>query len=361
MKIAIFHNFLDNIGGAEKTDLLIARELGADIYTTNIDAKKIQAMGFSTDRIFSIGKVPTNAPWRQDATSWHFSRLNLSNRYGTYIIAGDWALSGALHNHPNLWYVYSPSRELWDLYKYTREALVPWYGRTFFDLWVRHHRARSLRILPSVDTIIATSHTVQKRIKKYLGKESSILYPPIDTKIYTHGEDGGYWLSVNRLITHKRVDMQVRAFAQMPQEKLIIVGSYEDSRHFDRYARYIHSITPANVEVRSWVADAELRSFYAHCRGFITTSLEEDFGLTPLEAMASGKPVIAPNEGGYTETVLDGKTGMLIENITVEKLRHAIQTLGARTSSYRQTCEDRARQFDIHIFTTKLKEHLMQV
>ena len=358
MKIAIFHNFLDNIGGAEKTDLLIARELGADIYTTNIDAEKIRAMGFSTTNIFSIGKVPINAPWRQDATSWRFSRLNLGKKYDAYIIAGDWALSGARHNHPNLWYVYSPSREIWDLYEYTRKNLVPWYGRFIFDLWVHYHRQRNLRLLHSVDKIIATSQTVQGRIKKYLGKESPVLYPPIDTKTYRHGEDYGYWLSVNRLITHKRVEMQVQAFSQMPQEKLIIVGSYEKSRHFDRYARYVHSITPPNVEIRSWVSDDKLRDLYAHCRGVITTSLNEDFGLTPLEAMASGKPVIAPYEGGYKETVLPSRTGLLIESINSDKLKHTIQTFMAETSSYRSACEARAQQFDIQTFIIKLKEVL---
>src|SRR5574344_1166340 len=116
MKIAIFHNYMDNIGGAEFVDLILARELGADIYTTNIDKEKIQKMGFKTDNIFSIGKIPINAPWRQEAAYWLFRKLDLGKKYDFYIIGGDWAMPGALHNKPNLWYVYSPKREIWDLY-----------------------------------------------------------------------------------------------------------------------------------------------------------------------------------------------------------------------------------------------------
>ena len=111
MKIAIFHNFLDNIGGAEIVTLTLARELNADVYTTNIDYDKIKKMGFENIVIKSIGKIPINAPFRQQMALWRFRRLKLKN-YDFYIIAGDWAISGAVNNKPNLWYVHSPIREI---------------------------------------------------------------------------------------------------------------------------------------------------------------------------------------------------------------------------------------------------------
>ena len=89
MKIAIFHNFLDNIGGAEMVSLILARELKADIYTTNIDKEKIKKMGFSNINIFSIGKVPLNAPFRQQSALLRFRFLNLKNKYDFFIISGD--------------------------------------------------------------------------------------------------------------------------------------------------------------------------------------------------------------------------------------------------------------------------------
>ncbi|MCX6760303.1 MAG: glycosyltransferase family 4 protein, partial [Candidatus Nealsonbacteria bacterium] len=142
MKIAIFHNYLDNIGGAEIVGLTLAKELNADIYTTNIDKEKIINMGFEDvlPRMFSIGKVPINAPFKQQISLWKFRKLDLKNKYDFYIIDGDWAMSGAINNRPNLWYVHSPIREIWDLYKYTRQNMVPWILRPVFDVWVLYSR-----------------------------------------------------------------------------------------------------------------------------------------------------------------------------------------------------------------------------
>jgi len=80
--------------------------------------------------------VPINAPFRQQLALWRFRRLNLGRKYNFYIIGGDWAVSGAVNHRPNLWYVHSPVREMWDLYKYTRKNMVVWHKRLFFDIWV---------------------------------------------------------------------------------------------------------------------------------------------------------------------------------------------------------------------------------
>lgn len=356
MKIAIFHNFLDNIGGAELVDLILARELNADIYTTNIDKEKIEKMGFKTDNIFSIGRIPINAPLKQEMAYWKFRKLNLGNKYDFYIIAGDWAMSGAVHNKPNLWYVYSPIREIWDLYKYTRNNMVSWYARPIFDVWVLLRRAVNNWDIKKVDKIISTSTNVQQRVKKYLKTESEIIYPPIETSKYYYQKNGDYWLSVNRLITHKRVDIQMKAFSKIQNEKLIIVGSYEQSRHFKAYASYIEKIKPNNVEILNWVDNKKLLELYANCKGFITTAKDEDFGLTPLEAMASGKPVIASNEGGYKETIINGTTGKLIDDINSDKLILAIKEIGKNPEKYKKACEQQAKKFDTKIFIEKIKK-----
>ncbi|MBA7716002.1 hypothetical protein ES703_125061 [subsurface metagenome] len=101
-KIAIFHNYIDNIGGAERVGLTLSRELKADFYTTNIDKEKIKKMGFSDIKLKSIGKVPINPPFRNQEALWKFRRLNLENKYDFYIIDGDWAMSGAIITHPNI-------------------------------------------------------------------------------------------------------------------------------------------------------------------------------------------------------------------------------------------------------------------
>ena len=168
MKIAIFHNYLDNIGGAELVDLQMARELNADIYTTNINKEKIEKMGFNTSNIFSIGKIPINAPFKTgQAAYWKFRNLNLGKKYDFYIIAGDWAMSGARHNKPNLWYVYSPIRELYDLNKYIREKIVPgvYLGNInkYLDAWVFYREIfQQARRQRHVQKIVCISENVNK-------------------------------------------------------------------------------------------------------------------------------------------------------------------------------------------------------
>jgi len=365
MKVAIFHNYMDNIGGAEMVDLILARELKADIYTTNISKEKIKKMGFTTNNIFSIGKIPINAPFKQEFAYWKFRNLNLKNKYDFYIIAGDWAMSGAVHNKPNLWYVYSPIREIYDLYHYIRENTVPTVylgslNKYIFDIWVIYRKFLNKKDLKHVQKIASISENVKKRVKKYLNRDSEIIYPPTEIKKYYYKKNGDFWLSVNRLIGHKRVDMQLKTFAKIPEEKLVIVGSYEKSKHFEAYAEYCHKIKPKNVKIMAWISEKKLINLYANCKGFLTTSVDEDFGMAPVEAMASGKPVIAPNEGGCKETIINGRTGILIDGINEDKLAEAIKKFGKKIEKnpgkYKKACQKQAKKFDTKIFIEKIEK-----
>lgn len=361
MRTAIFHNYMDNIGGAETVGLVLAKELDADIYTTNMDLSKVHKMGFRDLRIHSIGRVPLNAPFRQQLTLQRFRKLDLGDRYDNFIIAGDWAMSGAVNNKPNLWYVHSPIREIWDLYEFTRKNSVPWPLRPIFDIWVRYNRRLNLRNLSNVEKIAFNSRNTQERVRKYLGREGKVIYPPVATGDFHYKENEDFWLSVNRLIYHKRVDIQMRAFSRLPGERLIIVGCFEGSRHFRQYAKYIESIKPSNVEILTQMNREGMIDLYSRCKGFITTSKDEDFGITPVEAMASGKPVIAPREGGYRETIIDGVTGILIDDIDPQKLIDAIRSMGTEPESYREECVKHARQFDQSVFVGKIKEQLKEL
>lgn len=359
-KIAIFHNYLDNIGGAEFVDLTLARELNADIYTTNIDIEKIKKMGFEEilPRIFSIGNVPINAPFKQELSYWKFRMLNLSKKYDFFIIAGDWAMSAAVKNKPHIWYVYSPTREIWDLKDYTKKNLVTFWKKPFFDIWVFVRRIINRLDARNVQRAFSISKIVQQRLKKYLNIDSEVIYPPTETNNFKYLKNGDYWLSVNRLISHKRIELQLKAFAKLPKEKLIIVGSYEQSKHFLEYAEYCKKIKPNNVEIKSWVSKEELIDLYANCKGFITTSKDEDYGMNVVEAMASGKPVIAPAEGGYLETVVDSKTGLLIKDIDENKLLEAIVRIGQNPKQYKNACIEQAKKFDTRIFIEKIRNLL---
>lgn len=360
MKIAIFHNFLDNIGGAEMVTLTLARELDADIYTTNVDKAMIEKMGFGTENIFSIGSVPVNAPFRQQLTLLRFRFLRLEGCYDAHIIAGDWAVSGAVHNKPVLWYVHSPIREIWDLYSYVRGTLVSPLKRPLFDVWVWCNRAFNRRHVTHVGACVCNSENTRSRIKNYLNRDATVIFPPVDTRTFASSESKGYWLSVNRFNKQKRTAVQFEAFAQLPDEKLICVGSYEQSDHFLEEAERLRNLKPDNVEIKSWVPADELRKLYAHAKGFITTARDEDFGMTAVEAMAAGKPVIAPYEGGYKETVTEGVTGTFLDDVSPAALIASVQKLSPHAEEYREACIAHAQTFDTELFIQKIQALLQE-
>ncbi|MCK4919383.1 MAG: glycosyltransferase, partial [Candidatus Pacebacteria bacterium] len=125
---------------------------------------------------------------------------------------------------------------------------------------------------------------------------------------------------------------------------------------------YLEKIKPKNVNIINWISDKELKKLYSECKGLITTAKDEDFGMTPVEAMASGKPVIAANEGGYKETIINNKTGALIDNITVEKLTNTIkkinEELKLNPNKYKKDCQKRAKEFDTDNFIKNIKAQI---
>lgn len=356
MKTAIIHPFMDNIGGAEKLVLTLAKGLDAQIITTNIDKANISKMGFK-QCIKSIGRVPKNAPLRHQKAVWLFSRYK--GNYDYYIIAGDWALSAAINNKPNLWYVHSPTRELWDLYKHTRKNLVAPALRYIYDAWVQYNRHLQRKHARHAGVVLCNSQNTKKRLVKYLNIQAKVVHPPVDTQIFKFQSTGDYWLSVNRMIPHKRVELQIEAFRKLPQERLVIVGSFEHARQFTKYRQKIYARLPPNVTLLNHLNEKELAKLYANCRGFITTSKDEDFGMTAIEAMSAGKAVIAPNEGGYKESIIHKRTGLLIQP-KESMIINAIKKVNQDPEQYRQPCQERAQAFCVQAFIDKVTDAMQK-
>lgn len=181
-----------------------------------------------------------------------------------------------------------------------------------------------------------------------------VVYPPVDTAKFHYSGDDGFWLSVNRLFPEKRIELQLEAFAKMPGERLVIVGGSDRGDYSGSYARGIKEMRPPNVTLLSNISEDELYEYYGRCRGLIATSKDEPFGMNAVEAMASGKPVIAVREGGYVETVVDGSTGYLIDADS-SAIVHAVKEVSRDPLKYKDSCIGQGRKFDVSLFISKMK------
>jgi len=353
MRIAILHDYIGAIGGGEKLILTLARGLGADIITTDIDVDAINKMGFNDVNIISLGDTVKFAPLKQISASLKFALCDFSKDYDFFIFSGNWAHFASRRHKPNMWYCFTPARVFYDLYEtfLQRERFIK---RQLFKIWVAVHETISRKYAGDVEFIVTISKNSQKRIDKYYGRDSIIVYPAIDISKYGFKEYGDFCLSVNRLYPEKRIELQIEAFRQMPEEKLLIVGGFAKGDHASNYTSRITTNLPENVKIIGSVPEDELVELYAKCKCHITTALDEDFGVTPIEAMASGKPTIAVREGGYLETIIDGSTGILVK-ADEQEIITAVRSISRDPEIYRNECINRAKDFDIPLFIERMK------
>lgn len=349
MKIAIFHDYFGAVGGGEKTVLLLAKTLGADIITTDTDA--LSALNPEVP-VLSLDRTIKIPPFKQISASYSFLHADYHDLYDFFIFSGNWSHYAARIHHPNLWYCFTPVRAFYDLYPtfLKRQDILT---RQVFRGWVYGHRWYDQRSINNIDRIVAISDTTRRRIQAFHGRDACIIYPPVETAKYNCKEYGDFWLSVNRLYPEKRIELQIEAFRQMPEENLIITGGYSAGDHAARYARKIMKDVPDNVTFMGEVKEQDLIDLYSRCRGLVCTAMDEDFGLTPVEAMASGKPVVAVNEGGFRETITP-ETGMLIPG-DVNSLISAVREVSDNPEKFKKSCVMRANKFDINLFSTHFK------
>ena len=216
------------------------------------------------------------------------------------------------------------------------------------------HKLNERKAIKNIDKIITNSKNIQTKLKKKYNRISFINYPPIKTSEYNYKKNKGYWLSINRIVPLKRIELQIKAFSKLPNEKLYIIGDKENKIYYEK----LEKIKPKNVVFLDVVKEKELIKKLSEAKGLIFTAMDEDFGMAPVEAMASGKPVIAPNEGGCKETIIQGKTGILIDNINEDKLAEAIKILGKNPEKYKNACLKQAKRFDTKIFIKNMLKHI---
>jgi glycosyltransferase involved in cell wall biosynthesis len=248
-----------------------------------------------------------------------------------------------LHVH----YCHSPARWLYDRYHDRKDSLV---GRLARPL-LRHLRTRDATIDARVDHYFANSPIIARRLWTYLKREATVLYPPIDREAYRDDGDDGYYLHLGRLDEEKGVPAIVDAVADT-EHRLVLAGGAGD---VDRSVRQ-RIEAAANIEYRGFVDEAEKRELLASCRALVFNGRREDFGIVPIEAAASGKPVLARNDGFPGVFVDDGENGFLHDG-TAAGIRRALERLEADPEAV-QPDPDRLGPFGREFFADRLEAHL---
>lgn len=361
MKICIFHDYIGAIGGAEKLIFTLAKELKADIITTDLDEESVKLAGFSDLNVVSIGDVFRVPPLKQIDSSIQFFLSDFREDYDFFILSGNWAHYAAVHHSPNLYYCHTPTRAFFELRKRVVNSQETLLKKMIAHAWTGTHRIfEKYCIKHYVDTIVANSENVRARILRDYGRDAEVVYTALPVSKYRFKEIGDFWLSVNRIYPEKRIDLQLEIFRALPQEKLKIVGGFSKGDWAERNFLKLQREKPDNVEFMGEVSEEHLLELYATCKGFITTAMDEDLGLTPIEAMASGKIVLAVNEGGYKETVVHGKTGYLLPPEKIAFVEIIRKLNPDQMLAMRDACIQQAKRFDVPVFINKIQRKITE-
>lgn len=356
IRIALVHDWLTNLAGSERV-LLALHELYPDapVYTSVFRPEAFPQLAGADVRTSFLQKVP-GAVSKHQAFPWlrtvAFERFDLSE-YDVVITSCHAECKGVLTRPEtmNLCYCYTPIRYYWSGYAHYLDnprfgALNP-LVKLVMPFMVNYLRVWDRCAADRVDMFVAISDYVAARIRKYYRREAPVIYPPVDTSAFSPVADpDDYYLMVGRLIPYKRADLVVEAFNRLGL-KLKIVGDGSELEDLKRRAR-------PNVEFLGRVPDGELREIYARCLAFVFPQ-EEDFGITPLEAMASGRPVIAYRAGGALETVVEGKTGIFFPSQDASSLEEAVRGFDASLFDPVRL-RKHAESFDVSVFKQKMDD-----
>ena len=249
-------------------------------------------------------------------------------------------------------YCHTPMRYLWDMYPEYREQAGP-ITRALMRPLTHYLRIWDVTSAARVDHWIANSRHVAARIRKYYRRDAEVIPPPVDTSAFEPAEGGDdYYLFVGQLVRYKRADLAVEAFNRLDR-RLVVIGTGEEMRDLKRKAG-------PGVHLLGWQDDAALRGYYARCRALIFPGIE-DFGIVPVEAMASGRPVIAYREGGALDIVREGETGLFFDELTPEAVTDAVERFERMEGRFDPAALVRhARQYDRARFKERVERAIEQ-
>lgn len=359
MQVALVHDFLLKLGGAERV-LKVFSDMypKAPIYTFLYDETKMASV-FPTSRIIAskLQRYPRllKKHYRyllpllpRAIEEWDFSDFDLVISSNTAFAHGIVTSTKTTH----VSYFHSPMRFAWDWYhEYKKEQRGGFFKNMAIAILMKKIRMWDRTSADRVDFFLANSETVRRRIAKYYRQDAEVMYPPVDISRYKIGkEHQDFFLIVSTLTPYKRIDLAIQLFSKI-KRRLVIIG---DGPHME----FLKSIASPNIDFLGYKPDDVVAEYMQNCRALIFPG-EDDFGITPVEAMACGKPVLAYGFGGATETVIPGVTGELFFEPTIASMEQGLAKLLLNEKNYHPYGIRRhAEQFDTEIFKKKMRNFL---
>jgi len=322
LKVAIVHDWLVTYGGAERVvETMCEIFPQADIYTLIYDEEK---MG----HIFSKEKVKTTFIQKfPKATKLYTKMLPLMPRafeeldledYDMVLSSSSCCAKGVITSPSTIHiaYIHSPMRYAWDLY-YDYRNKSGYFTKLFMSLFMPSIRQWDVISSTRIDKVLANSNYISKRIKKYWGRDSEVVYPPIEVeRLEANGKKAeNFYVAFSRFVPYKRIDLAVKACTEL-KKNLVVIGDGEQRE-------YLKSIAGETVIFTGRLSDEKVKDYLQRCKAMIFCA-EEDFGIVPLEVQACGRPVIAYGKGGSLETVVEDVTGTFFNEQTVESVKSQI-------------------------------------
>ena len=356
MKVAIVADWLTNMGGAERC-VVNFKEIYKDapIYTTMYNPNKLDKdlQNLDVRTSFLQKWVKKGHQKFLPLMPFAFENFDLSE-YDVILSSTSSCSKGVITGSKSvhICYCHTPMRYAWEFYhEYVNNSGMGKLKKKLLRIYMNYMRMWDRLSADRVDYFIANSENVAKRIWKYYRRESVVIHPPVRCNLFNiSDQDEDYFLVLSRLVGYKRIDLAVEAFNKLGLP-LVIIGAGEEMEH-------LKSIAKDNVKFLGRQPDEVIKEYYAKCRAFIFPG-EEDFGITPLEAMSSGRPVIAFGKGGALDTVVDGKTGVFFKEQTTESLVDAIERFD-KMKFDKQEIRKHAETFDEAIFKQKIEEFVKE-
>lgn len=359
MKVALIHDHLAQMGGAEKV-LQVLHEMfpKAPIYTLLYDRKNIEK-NFPGAKIEAsiIQKLPGGVKHYK----WYMPFMPMAVEFFDLtsfdlVISSTSSFAKGVITSPNtlhICYCHTPTRYLWsDTHQYINELKYNKYFKKAISLALNYVRIWDRLAADRVDKYIANSRTVKKRIKKYYKAHSEIIYPSIEEEKFSISRNvGDYYLAGCRLVPYKRIDIVVRAFKKTGL-KLKIFGDGIDMERLKGLAG-----GALNIEFLGRVSDEERRRLFSECLAYINPQTE-DFGITIVEAMASGRPVIAMGRGGAVETLEEGETGIFMKEETATEVERAVREFEENKRGWEP---EKIRRRALEFSKAKFKENISKL